>query len=125
MSSPSLSLLVLKTSQTESVLAFYETLGLKFEVEQHGKGPIHWSATIGEVVFEIYPFAVGSETTDSATRIGFAVSNLSESVDQLRSAGCQILKEPITTSWGFRAVAKDPDGRAVELVQRATQSKVC
>lgn len=42
-----LKLLVLKTRQVERLLAFYQTLGIDFTQEQHGKGPAHHSGQIG------------------------------------------------------------------------------
>ena len=110
-------LLVLKTLEVDRLLAFYQTLGFRFVEEQHGKGPVHYSATIGAMVFEIYP-AAAVESVDSATRLGFEMANLAETVESLRSAGTPIISEPKETRWGARAVVRDPDGRAVELYQR-------
>ena len=114
---PVLTLLVLKTLEVDRLLAFYQTLGFRFVEEQHGKGPVHYSATIGAMVFEIYP-AAAVESVDSATRLGFEMANLAETVESLRSAGTPIISEPKETRWGARAVVRDPDGRAVELYQR-------
>lgn len=44
--SPKLSLLVLKTHQLESLLAFYQHLGISFASEQHGTGPQHYSGQL-------------------------------------------------------------------------------
>ena len=55
--------------------AFYAAIGLRFEQEQHGTGPLHDSAQIGATVFELY--ILGSkDATDTPTRLGFAVDNL-------------------------------------------------
>ena len=42
-----LSLMVLRTDNIEAVLAFYQAIGLQFQQEQHGSGPIHYSCEIG------------------------------------------------------------------------------
>jgi hypothetical protein len=64
-----LKLLVLKTTQVERLVAFYQTLGIAFAQEQHGKGPIHHSGQIGGVVLEIYPLADDTSTADRTTRL--------------------------------------------------------
>jgi predicted enzyme related to lactoylglutathione lyase len=46
-----------------------------------------------------------------------AVDRLAEVVEARRDAGATIANEPRHTPWGLRAVARDPDGRAVELYQ--------
>ena len=52
---PTLSLVVLQARDVESAKEFYSRLGLSFIAEQHGTGPRHYSATLGQLVFEIYP----------------------------------------------------------------------
>lgn len=49
----SLSLLVLKTRQFEKMRAFYEALRIDLAEGQHGKGPIHYAGTVGQVVLEV------------------------------------------------------------------------
>jgi hypothetical protein len=38
---------VLKTGNVERLLAFYRALGIGFVEEQHGRGPLHYSASLG------------------------------------------------------------------------------
>ena len=109
---PSLSLLVLKTNQLDVLREFYARLGFVFQQEQHGRGPIHFSAPLGAGVLEIYPLPDGV-VPDATTRLGFAVDDLPAALTEL--------EEPPTakkTAWGWRAVVRDPDGRAVELYQK-------
>ncbi len=68
---------------------------------------------VGDMVIEIYPLP-DDGTVDTSTRLGFSVSVLTEVVQGLEG----IVKQPTQTAWGFQAVAKDPDGRSVELTQR-------
>jgi predicted enzyme related to lactoylglutathione lyase len=117
MTKPSLALVVLKTHQIESVLAFYRTLGVEFVEERHGKGPLHYAGQVGQTVFEIYP-AKENESVDAATRLGFHVVQLTQTFELLRSSGAPIISEPKLSEWGTRAVLRDPDGRAVELLAR-------
>lgn len=113
----SLNLLVLTTCGMETLLAFYRTLGLKFAEEQHGNGPIHYGAKCGDLVFELYP-ASENRPVDSTTRLGFAVANLDDVIVELQKLGAPIVTPATSTEWGYRAVVRDPDGRAVELTQR-------
>lgn len=113
----SLKLLVLKTRQVEKLLAFYQTLGIAFAQEQHGKGPVHHSGVIGGAVLELYPLANEVSTADQTTRLGFVVANVDQIVESLQASGTPVTSPPTKTAWGYRAVLQDPDGRAVELYQ--------
>lgn len=113
-----LSLLVLKTRQMDSLRKFYGALGIDFSEEQHGKGLVHWAGRVGDVVFEIYPLPDAMSSADSATRLGFTVANVIEIVEALQALDIAVVTKPQMTEWGFRAVVRDPDGRAVELCQR-------
>jgi predicted enzyme related to lactoylglutathione lyase len=55
---------------------------------------------------------------DTTTRLGFAVESLRQVVDKLAEAGTAVVANAQETEWGFRAVVRDPDGRAVELCER-------
>jgi len=113
-----LSLLVLKTRQVEDLRAFYGALGIAFVVEQHGQGPLHYAAECDALVIEIYPLAEDDPPADTTTRLGFVVEQLETLMQNLGSLGVTVVTTPKTTAWGYRAVVRDPDGRAVELCQR-------
>ncbi|WP_028980550.1 VOC family protein [Sporocytophaga myxococcoides] len=115
---PEISLLVLKTRQLQLLIDFYSTLGLFFQEEKHGNGPIHFSCSIGKFVLEIYPLPKSIEIADNTTRLGFSVNNLDEVIKKLRDTNFQIISEPANNEWGYSAIAKDPDGRVVELTGR-------
>lgn len=112
------SLVVLKTRQLARLREFYGSLGIELDEEQHGKGPAHYAGRVGGVVLEIYPLPEGSTPVDTTTRLGFAVEKVDEVLQALRAFGARVVTEPRGTDWGFRAVVRDPDGRAVELYQR-------
>lgn len=40
-------------------------------------------------------------------------------VEELRAHGATVRKEASDSEWGRRAVVEDPDGRRVELLERA------
>jgi predicted enzyme related to lactoylglutathione lyase len=112
-----LSLLVLKTHQPDQLRDFYQDLGLTFQEEQHGKGPVHFSTTIGQTVLEIYPLTKSVEKADTSTRLGFRISGLEQVIFQVKEKGRHILSEPQHQEWGFTAIVKDPDGRSIELIE--------
>jgi len=113
----SLKLLVLKTHHVDVLRAFYEVIGMSLCEEQHGSGPVHYSAKLGDVVLEIYPLAEGGQA-DTTSRIGFAVDDLGYVLETLWRRELAPITKARETEWGLRSVVRDPDGRAVELYQR-------
>jgi lactoylglutathione lyase len=110
-----LNLLVLRTARLEEIRTFYSALGASFDSEQHGNGPEHYAATLGDnLVLEIYPCAAGAQP-DAGLRLGVMVDNIE---DALRAIGHTAA--PRRTKWGLSALVHDPDGRTVELVQSNT-----
>jgi len=111
MTDPSLKLIVLKTTDIGLLRQFYTQLGFQFVEEQHGKGPVHCSASLGDGILEIYPLPDGAEA-DLTTRLGFSVLDPNSVL-----TGLGDVSAPKQTDWGLRAVVRDPDGRAVELYE--------
>lgn len=116
--SPSLRLLVLRTGQLERLRDFYACLGIPFVAERHGDGPLHYAGDLGGAILELYPLGGDPASRDTLTRIGFAVCDLHATLEALEAAGGTVPSGPRETAWGLRAVARDPDGRAVELYQK-------
>jgi lactoylglutathione lyase len=114
MNAVKLNLIVLKTHHLDRLKDFYACLGIAFAEEKHGDGPLHLARRIGDVVIELYPLPSDAGPADSTTRLGFVVSDLDGVVARL---GVAVVSGPRMTEWGRRAVAHDPDGRKVELVQ--------
>jgi hypothetical protein len=104
MGNVTLSLVVLKTRQTEALRKFYGSLGIELAEEQHGKGPVHYAGRIGGVVLEVYPLPEDGTPADATTRLGFTVSRVAEVVQALQALGTPVVTEPQATKWGFRAV---------------------
>lgn len=117
MTAPRLNLLVIRSEAPVETVSFYELLGLSFQEEQHGNGPVHWAAEVYGAVVEIYP-ARSPDEVDDATRLGFEVDEVETIIDSLRDQGVEVVSDLKQTQWGLRAVVKDPDGRSVELVGR-------
>lgn len=116
MTEPVLMLLVLYSQAVDQTQRFYERLGLVFQPEQHGNGPPHVAAIVGEVVLEIYPQAQAA----GPLRLGFRVENVDALVASLSQAGMPVVSVPRLTPRGRLAVVQDPDGRRVELLETTT-----
>jgi lactoylglutathione lyase len=117
---PAMNLLVLRTANVETMLAFYKALGLTFEQEQHGTGPIHYSTQPGDVTMEIYPAEAGQapdRKAGGATMIGIKVESIDAVAEQLQNLGIKMLSAPKDSTWDRRATVLDPDGRMIELTQ--------
>jgi len=115
MSTLQINLLVIRTSQPESLAKFYELLGMKFQYHRHGNGPFHYAATLNGIVFEIYPLLKKQQEADKSLRLGFTVPKLVELILQLKKNNIEIIKEPTQMEWGYIAIIKDLDGRKIEL----------
>jgi lactoylglutathione lyase len=111
-------LLVLRTPSPQQITDFYGLLGLRFEYHRHGQGPYHFSAAVGDAVLEIYPLAKAQTAPDEHLRLGFALDNFAQRMQQLQAAGARFLSEPAETTFGYMAVVQDPDGRKLELYRK-------
>lgn len=114
-----MSLIVLRSPDTDEAARFYEAVGLRFTEEQHGAGPRHVAATSGGTVVEIYPATAPTESGGpNDLRLGFEVDDLDTTLSRLVDLTDN---EPtIVERRGRRvAVVLDPDGRSVELNQRS------
>ncbi|CAA6814449.1 MAG: Unknown protein [uncultured Sulfurovum sp.] len=107
-----LNLLVLRCKNIETSKNFYEKLGLTFVQEQHGKGLIHYSSYVGEMVMELYPLKDGYNVENS--RLGFNVE-LENIHAYLTNVGIEIVSEYEFDN-KCTVVVIDPDDRKVELV---------
>jgi len=100
-----LSLIVLRCNDIEQSKEFYSTIGMEFAREQHGPGPQHYAFEKDGFVFELYPGKPDN------TRLGFNVDGLERTVESLTARGYEVRRT------SKRALAKDPDGRTVELTE--------
>lgn len=113
MNKPLLALIVMKSACVDELKKFYETIGLQFMQEQHGTGPVHYSANFGDTIFEIYP--VGSGEYPDKTRLGLYVHNFDEVCARLKSIYALAHSQPRLLRGKEQLVVKDPEGRKVEL----------
>ena len=113
--------LVLFSDRIEETTAFYRTLGVPLVDEVHDGGPVHAAAELGEVHVAIWETAGASTVPpwrhSGSTFPGFYVDSLDDVVAALASA--PMLTGHEVKPWGCRVVLQDPDGRPVEINQRA------
>lgn len=102
-----LQLLVLRSHNVDRLRLFYESLGLSFIQEKHGKGPVHYSCKSGGIILELYPTIHDADTVG----LGFAVAGLEEIVASLNQE--YVYHQPVVVGNQKKAVLQDPDGRAV------------
>ncbi|MDQ0229031.1 VOC family protein [Metabacillus malikii] len=115
----SLNLVVIRVSNLEKSVAFYQTLGLHFIKEKHGDGPEHYACELEQLVFEIYPSQ--KDSIDHTLRLGFQVDNIEMIMKKFSSSGDIVVSPPTVSQWGKRAVLRDPDGYKVELLEKITE----
>ncbi len=123
---PTLSLIVIRVADINRSAQFYSALGLQFQHEQHGNGPEHFSTSLGDTDFELYPSTERFPVT--SVRLGFTVDSIEAILEiWLQSDRFQnnvkILSEPKDSPWGVRAVVADLDGHRIELIQKTASSK--
>ena len=120
---PEVSSIVLFSARADRTIAFYRSVGIQFEEEDHGDGVVHAATDVGDFHFAIFA-AADSEVTPGwrvggSTFIGFYVDSLDETRAALIRLGARLLVDHQIREWACRFVVNDPDGRAVEINQRA------
>ena len=109
--------LMLYAINVEATARFYRSIGVDL-------GEVSGGRAVGDV--DGCRIAIVSATSGDAagpgvggtSMPGFEVDDVDAVVVEIRAAGRRILREPELLDWGRRAVVSDPDGRAVELIQR-------
>jgi lactoylglutathione lyase len=118
-----ISSLVLFAADLDKTAEFYRAIGLELEHEDHGEGPVHFAMELGGVHFAIYPTEQNGRAparrSAGSSLPGFYVAALDEVTGSLRRMGASVLTEHEQMPWGCRVVVEDPDGRAIEVNDRA------
>ncbi len=114
--------LILFSANIDRVVSFYRAIGVPLSPETHDEGAEHYACELGVTHFAIFPPRT-SLTNDAAGGAfpGFVVESVAESLEAARAKGARIRQEPDYYPWGLRAVVEDPDGRLVELFERASK----
>jgi len=117
--------LVLFCAEVESAVHFYRAIGVPLEAEEHDGGPKHYACEIGGCHFALFkghPGVAPSFRSAGYAFPGFVVASVDESLAAARALGANVLADPELYPWGRRCVIEDPDGRAIEIYERASQS---
>ena len=114
--------IVIFTERVEQSVAFYGSLGVPLEDENHGDDFVHAAGEMGAVHVAVLPAsapggAAGWRAAGS-TFVCLWVSSLDEAMAALEPLGAEVLRTHQECEWGCRFAVADPDGRAVEVNQR-------
>jgi lactoylglutathione lyase len=105
-------------SVDESIEFYTKKLGFKLQRKYSMNGRVSAYVEIGGVLLEL---TQGENTPDqdgrTEPRIGIEVSDIAAAIEELRSAGVEIAREPwaAMTFWGTQAMIKDPSGYIISL----------
>jgi lactoylglutathione lyase len=114
--------IVIFTERLEQSVAFYRSLGVPLEDEDHGDGFVHAAGEMGSVHVAVLSAAApgggAGWRAAGSTFVGLWVPSLAEAMAALETIGAQVLRGHQECEWGCRFVVADPDGRAVEVNQR-------
>jgi len=111
-----LHMLVLKSSQPDELAKQYSTLGISFVHHRHGQGPMHYSAELGPIVFEIYPLPTSVSHVEDNNLVGFELEEADQRLEEWKRQGGIVLKDLRPTEFGTVALLKDLDGRKVSIL---------
>ena len=115
--------LVLFTSDLDRAAAFYRALGIALEDEDHGEGPRHVAAELTGVHVALHAAAhegvAPPRRTAGSCFPGFYVDDLDGARAALEQLGSVITSGHEQMPWGCRFIAQDPDGRDIEVNDRA------
>lgn len=108
-------LCVIFTHHMSKCFDFYTALGFELSKNQHDGGPEHFSMTINNMVFELYPCA---ETTPAShNRFGFEITAEHPRYEAVRDFLDTHGNEVFAIGEGKKyCVIKDPDQRDIEVV---------
>lgn len=119
---PELSSIVLFSAQPARTIAFYRSVGIEFEEEDHGDGVVHAATDVGGIHVAVFAAESGTEAPGwrlgGSSFVGFYVDSLDQTRSSLTERGARVLVDHEVRNWGCRILVEDPDGRAVEINQR-------
>lgn len=115
MSGAALGLIVLRTKNITKIIAWYGAIGVGIAKEKHEKASSTYTADLEGLILEFLPLKEETPAPEPNVRLGFVVEDLDKAITDLKALGTVVINPPQSTSRGFRAVVRDPDGRSIEL----------
>ena len=108
------SLIVIRTKKLEECVDFYSQLGLVFNKEKHGNGPVHYASEVENLVFEVYPCKEHEE--ESNVRLGFNFEIGDENYSNVEVWAQEYASSSYINENGFEIyILSDPGFRKVEI----------
>lgn len=113
-----LNLIVLYSNDLNRACSFYQSLGVEFIVEQHGRGQRHYACQMDGIVLMLYPKMQErtERTAYGAATLGFDVDNLDARLENVEKK--YIYAPPTQRTYGRLAFLQDPDGRKIILLEK-------
>ena len=115
--------IVLYSNNVADLARFYGAAGASLENEQHDDGPVHFAVEIGGTHFAIYQAegeaVVAAHRGPGEVFVGFYVDSLDSVVSAMASNGILPVTRHEQMPWGCRILFRDPDGRTVEINDKA------
>lgn len=118
MSGGALGLIVLRTKHIQKVIAWYGLLGVEIEKEKHENTRSTYVANLDGLLLEFLPLSEEMNAPEPNVRLGFVVDDLDKTLADLKANATVVINPPQSTSRGYRAVVRDPDGRSIEIYRR-------
>ena len=116
---PLLSSIVINTVHVSEMLQFYGCLGLQFREKAISKGGKCHQSFIGPVELTLFESPSGYPRMAPDVQLTFQIKKIDELVSRLTAiSGVQCLMDPTLLPDGKKAILLDPDGRAVELIEK-------
>ncbi len=112
--------ITISTAQLPYMLAFYQVLGLAFQVTKVDKGTeMHRSQGFGPEII-LYGAPSSEKASHPTIHLGFKVSDLEQMFGELKKlVGVHCIMDPSFVPGGKKAIVLDPDGHAVELFEES------
>ena len=105
--------IVLFSFDPEKTKLFYQCLGISFEQEQHGSGPVHFSSALSSgAICEIYK----RTPSQSDDKILIEVDSIAQCIKNLQDQGFLQGQVVIVSKDQKQLILHDPDGRPVYLL---------
>jgi lactoylglutathione lyase len=115
--------IVLFAADADRTAEFYRAVGVDLADERHDEGPLHYAVEVGGVHVAVYAAAADGVAPKRRhagdTFVGFYVDSLDDAESTLQGLGAKQVADHESMPWGCRVLFEDPDGRTVEINDRA------
>ena len=111
--------ITITTPHLQDMLGFYRIIGFQFRAAKVEKGSEIYKALHNGVEFSLYKTANPLKSQIPSLQLGFLVTNLDATVEQLKNVpGATCILDPTEMPDGKKAIILDPDGHSIELAEK-------